>query len=176
MEKNILFFTLSGCTWAFFLSATTLCCNMCTTQISLRNPYSTAGIAGLIVSPLSSCRAQPQAIPQQKVREDHYHNWILNATSPTFPGCLVVLKEFLSILIWWRPDVMSSSLSLYILSAQYILWDCVSLGAVLVTPHFVQPSATSPTSNILRVLLGLAKSCLRFMETWSMQKSHHNFL
>lgn len=71
---------------------------------------------------------------------------------------------------------MSSSLSLYILNAQYILWDCVSLGAVLVTPHFIQSSATIPTRNILRVFLGLAKSCLQFMEIWSMQKSHHNFL
>lgn len=63
---------------------------------------------------------------------------------------------------------MSSSLSFYALSARYILRACASLGAMLVTPHFFEPSATILTRNNLRMLLGLAKGCLCFVEPWCM--------
>lgn len=46
---------------------------------------------------------------------------------------------------------MSSRLGFHVLSAQYILWACASLGAMLVTPHFSQPSAT--TTQVTQSLL-----------------------
>lgn len=142
-------------------------CIISAAQTPLRNPHSMAGMAGLILSPLSSHRAQSQAIPQQKARENYCQHRILDDNSPSFPGCTVALKNFLSICIWWTLSIMCFSSGFYMLSAWHILWACASLGAMLVTPHLSQLSAPILTRNNLTVLLGLAKDYLCFLQWFS---------
>lgn len=130
-----------GWTSAFFLSAAgNYCiCNISAAKTPLRNPHSMAGMSGLILSPLSS--QQSQAIPQQKAKENYYQHRILDDNSPSFPGCTVALKNFLSVCIWWTLSITCSSLGFYTLSAWHILWACASSGALLVTPHLFPLSA-----------------------------------
>lgn len=97
-----------------------------------------------ILSPLSSHRAQSQAIPQQKARENYGQYRILDDNSPSFPGCMVALKNSVSVFIWWSLSIMCSSLGFYTVRAWHTLWPCASLGAMQVT--LIYSSSLPPSS------------------------------